>query len=54
MTEEEVNQSYEKLEDSIQLAGTSMHNLLSNDVEQVAQLSQFVQSLIRFHQEVSI
>jgi len=51
MTEEEVNQSYEKLEDSIQLAGTSMHNLLSNDVEQVAQLSQFVQSLIRFHQE---
>lgn len=51
VTEEEVNQSYEKLEDSIQLAGTSMHNLLSNDVEQVAQLSQFVESMIRFHKE---
>jgi len=51
VTEEEVNQSYEKLEESIQMAGTSMHNLLTNDVEQVAQLSQFVESLIKFHKE---
>lgn len=52
MTEDEVNQSYEKLEESIQLAGTSMHTLLSNDVEQVAQLSQYVEAMIRFHKEV--
>ena len=28
VTEEQVTQSYEKLEESIQIAGTSMHNLL--------------------------
>ena len=54
VTEDEVNQSYEKLEESIQMAGTSMHNLLSNDVEQVAQLSQFVEAMIRFHREVCL
>jgi len=51
VTEEQVTQSYEKLEESIQIAGTSMHTCLSNDIEQVAQLSHFVQSLITFHEE---
>ena len=51
MTDEEVNQSYEKLEESIQMAGTTMRGLLSN-VDQVAQLSQFVEAMLRFHREV--
>merc|ERR1712131_408128 len=43
--------SYEKLEESIQLAGNSMHTLLSNDVEQVNQLYQFIAAMKRYHEE---
>ena len=52
VTEDDVNISYEKLEESIQNTGTTMHNVLSNDVEQVAQLAQLVEALITFHKEV--
>ena len=33
-------------------AGNSMHLLLSNDIEQVNQLYQFILSMKRFHEEV--
>merc|ERR1711917_58776 len=52
VTEDEVQMSYEKLEESIQLAGNSMHTLLSNDVEQVNQLYQFIAAMKRYHEEV--
>jgi len=51
VSEDEVQQSYEKLEESIQLAGNSMHTLLSNDIEQVNQLYQFMAAMKRFHEE---
>lgn len=51
VTEDEVQMSYEKLEESIQLAGNSMHTLLSNDVEQVNQLYQFIAAMKRYHEE---
>merc|ERR1712168_913891 len=51
VTEDEVQLSYEKLEESIQLAGNSMHTLLSNDVEQVNQLYQFIAAMKRYHEE---
>jgi len=51
VTDDEVQASYEKLEESIQLAGNSMHTLLSNDIEQVNQLYQFMQAMKRYHEE---
>jgi len=51
VTDDEVHASYEKLEESIQLAGNSMHTLLSNDIEQVNQLYQFMQAMKRYHEE---
>ena len=33
-------------------AGNSMHTLLSNDVEQVNQLYQFIAAMKRYHEEV--
>lgn len=49
--EEEIRQALEKFHESKELAESSMHNLLETDVEQVSQLSSFVESLVNYHQQ---
>lgn len=51
--DEEIRQSLEKFHESKELAERSMHNLLETDVEQVSQLSFFVESLLQYHREAS-
>ncbi|XP_051265985.1 endophilin-A2 isoform X1 [Dicentrarchus labrax] len=51
--EEEIRQSLEKFHESKELAESSMHNLLETDVEQVSQLSSFVESLLQYHKQAS-
>ena len=43
---------YINLKITSQKAGNSMHTLLSNDIEQVNQLYQFMQAMKRYHEEV--
>ncbi|XP_011484991.1 endophilin-A2 isoform X1 [Oryzias latipes] len=51
--DEELRQALEKFHESRDLAETSMYNLLETDVEQVSQLSAFVDSLLQYHQEAT-
>ncbi|XP_035526445.1 endophilin-A2-like isoform X2 [Morone saxatilis] len=51
--EEEIRQSLEKFHESKELAESSMHNLLETDVEQVSQLSSFVESLLQYHRQAT-
>ena len=49
-----VNSKKVNLKVNVPIAGNSMHTLLSNDIEQVNQLYQFMAAMKRFHEEVSI
>ncbi|CAN9503395.1 unnamed protein product [Ophioblennius macclurei] len=49
--DEEIRQALEKFHESKECAESSMHNLLETDVEQVTQLSAFVESMLRYHRE---
>ncbi|XP_058496437.1 endophilin-A2-like isoform X1 [Solea solea] len=49
--EEEIRVALEKFHESKEMAEGSMHNLLETDVEQVSQLSSFVESLLQYHRE---
>lgn len=51
--DEEIRQSLEKFHESKEMAESSMHNLLETDVEQVSQLSSFVESLLQYHKQAS-
>lgn len=51
--DEEIRQSLEKFHESKEMAESSMHNLLETDVEQVSQLSSFVESLLQYHREAA-
>ncbi|XP_030259590.1 endophilin-A2-like isoform X1 [Sparus aurata] len=51
--DEEIRQSLEKFHESKEMAEGSMHNLLETDVEQVSQLSSFVESLVQYHRQAS-
>ncbi|XP_064609012.1 endophilin-A3-like isoform X2 [Liolophura sinensis] len=51
--EEEIRISEEKFEESKELTETAMHNLLENDVEQVAQLISFIQSQMDYHRQAA-
>ncbi|KAM3605276.1 uncharacterized protein V6R79_023273 [Siganus canaliculatus] len=51
--DEEIRQALEKFHESKELAERSMHNLLETDVEQVSQLSSFVESLVQYHRQAS-
>ncbi|XP_035812149.1 endophilin-A2-like isoform X1 [Amphiprion ocellaris] len=51
--DEEIRQALEKFHESKELAESSMHNLLETDVEQVSQLSSFVESLLQYHRQAS-
>ncbi|XP_076000932.1 endophilin-A2-like isoform X2 [Genypterus blacodes] len=51
--DEEIRTALEKFHESKDLAESSMHNLLETDVEQVSQLSSFVESLLQYHREAS-
>ncbi|XP_069562198.1 endophilin-A2-like isoform X1 [Brachyistius frenatus] len=51
--DEEIRQSLEKFHESKELAESSMHNLLETDVEQVSQMSSFVESLLQYHKQAS-
>ncbi|MCP9260896.1 Endophilin-A2 [Dirofilaria immitis] len=51
--DEELIQAEDKLEESKQLAEQAMHNLLSNDVEQVTQLCALVDAQLDFHRQTT-
>ncbi|XP_047446119.1 endophilin-A2-like isoform X1 [Mugil cephalus] len=51
--DEEIRQALEKFHESKEMAEGSMHNLLETDVEQVSQLSSFVESLLQYHREAT-
>ncbi|XP_014894452.1 endophilin-A2 isoform X1 [Poecilia latipinna] len=51
--DEEIRQSLEKFHESKEMAESSMHNLLETDVEQVSQLSAFVESLLQYHRQAT-
>ncbi|KAM9719460.1 endophilin-A2-like isoform 1-T1 [Menidia menidia] len=53
ISDEEVRQALEKFHESKEMAESSMHNLLETDVEQVSQLSSFVDSLLQYHRQAS-
>ncbi|XP_077966542.1 endophilin-A3-like isoform X1 [Styela clava] len=48
---DELRQAEEKLQESLDLADSSMFNLLSGDVEQVSQLATLVESQLEFHRQ---
>ncbi|XP_034411678.1 endophilin-A2-like isoform X2 [Cyclopterus lumpus] len=51
--DEEIRQALEKFHESKEMAEGSMYNLLETDVEQVSQLSSFVESLLQYHKQAS-
>ncbi|XP_034742921.1 endophilin-A2-like isoform X2 [Etheostoma cragini] len=51
--DEEIRQALEKFHESKEMAEGSMHNLLETDVEQVSQLSSFVESLLQYHRQAT-
>ncbi|KAM9845221.1 endophilin-A2-like isoform 1-T1 [Aulostomus maculatus] len=51
--DEEIRQALEKFHESKEMAEGSMHNLLETDVEQVTQLSSFVESMLQYHKQAS-
>ncbi|XP_022610858.1 endophilin-A2-like isoform X1 [Seriola dumerili] len=51
--DEEIRQALEKFHESKEMAESSMHNLLETDVEQVSQLSSFVESLLQYHKQAA-
>ncbi|TMS09873.1 Endophilin-A2 [Larimichthys crocea] len=51
--DEEIRQALEKFHESKEMAEGSMHNLLETDVEQVSQLSSFVESMLQYHRQAA-
>ncbi|XP_054452105.1 endophilin-A2-like isoform X2 [Anoplopoma fimbria] len=51
--DEEIRQALEKFHESKEMAESSMNNLLETDVEQVSQLSSFVESLLQYHKQAT-
>ncbi|XP_022329960.1 endophilin-A3-like isoform X2 [Crassostrea virginica] len=53
VTEEEIKLAEEKFEESKQLAENAMHNLLENEVEQIAQLQSFIEAQKDYHKSAA-
>lgn len=51
VTEDEIRQAEEKFAESLHLAQMGMHNILENDVEQIAQLAFFAEGLLEYHKQ---
>ncbi|XP_028283521.1 endophilin-A2-like isoform X1 [Parambassis ranga] len=51
--DEEIRLALEKFHESKEMAESSMHNLLETDVEQVSQLSSFVESMLQYHRQAT-
>lgn len=51
VTEDEIRQAEEKFAESLHLAQMGMHNILDNDVEQIAQLAFFAEGLLEYHKQ---
>lgn len=51
VTDDEIRQAEEKFAESLHLAQMGMHNILENDVEQIAQLAFFAEGLLEYHRQ---
>ncbi len=51
VTDDEIKAAGDKFEESFNLASMGMHNVLSNDIEQISQLSSLAESLYEYYSQ---
>ena len=51
ISEDEIKQAEDKLEESFNLASMGMHNLLQNEIEQLSQICTLAEALYEYHSQ---